>query len=227
MARLLALGPHPDDIEIAMGGTICLLLAQGHEVVLCDLTDGEPTPLGTPERRAVEAAKAAGLLGVGRRITLDLPNRSLEHTLEARHLVAEVIRDVRPDALFIPYWVDAHPDHVAACAIGEAARFWAKLTKTDMRGEPHYPARVYHFFSTHYALHVKPSFIVDISGYMDSKMAAVTAYASQFSDARGNTWVLDAVREFARYFGRLIGRAYGEPFVCREEIGVVRWDGIL
>ncbi len=210
-----------------MGGTICLLLAQGHEVVLCDLTNGEPTPMGTPERRAVEAAKAAGLLGVSRRIPLDLPNRSLEHTLEARRVVAEVIRDVRPDALFIPYWVDAHPDHVAAAALGEAARFWAKLTKTDMRGEPHYPRRVYHFFSTHYSLHVQPSFIVDISAYMDTKMAAIITYASQFSDERGNAWILDAVRNYARYFGHLIGREYGEPFVCREEIGVVRWDGIL
>lgn len=210
-----------------MGGTICLLLAQGHEVVLCDLTNGEPTPMGSAERRAVEAAKAADLLGVRRRITLELPNRSLEHTLEARRTVAEVIRDVRPDTLFIPYWVDAHPDHIAAAAIGEAARFWAKLTKTDMRGEPHYPGRVYHFFSTHYNLHVQPSFIVDISPFMDTKMAAVTAYASQFSDARGNTWILDAIRNQARYFGDRIGRTYGEPFLCREEIGVVRWDGII
>ncbi len=227
MARLLAIGPHPDDVEIAMGGTICLLLAQGHEVVLCDLTNGEPTPMGTPERRVVEAAKAADLLGVRRRVTLDFPNRSLEHTLEARRAVAEVIRDVRPDTLFVPYWVDAHPDHIAAAAIGEAARFWAKLTKTDMRGEPHYPGRVYHFFSSHYNLHVQPSFIVDISPYMDTKMAAVTAYASQFSDARGNTWILDAIRNYARYFGDRIGRTYGEPFVCREEIGVIRWDGIV
>lgn len=210
-----------------MGGTICMLLAQGHEVVLCDLTNGEPTPMGTPERRAAEAAKAAGLLGIRRRITLDLPNRSLEHTLEARRLVAEVIRDVRPDALFVPYWVDAHPDHVAACAIGEAARFWAKLTKTDMRGEPHYPTRVYHCFSTHYDLHVKPSFIVDISAYIEPKMAAVAAYESQFNSQRGTAWILDAIRDIGRYYGRLISREYGEPFVCREEIGVLRWDGIL
>ena len=99
-----------------MGGTICLLLAQGHEVVLCDLTNGEPTPQGTPERRAVEAAEAARLLGVKRRITLTLPNRYLQDTIEARVPVAEVIREVRPDVLFAPYWVDAHPDHVAAAA---------------------------------------------------------------------------------------------------------------
>jgi bacillithiol biosynthesis deacetylase BshB1 len=227
VACALAIGPHPDDIEIALGGTVCALLAQGHEVVMCDLTNGEPTPIGTPERRAREAAEAARLLGVTRRITLDLPNRSLEHTLDARRKVAEVIREVRPDMLFVPYWVDAHPDHLAACAIAEAARFWAKLTKTDMRGEPHYPRRVYHFFSTHYNLHIDPSFIVDISQHVETKMGAIRAYASQFSDARGNAWILDEIRDFNRYFGRLIYREYGEPVLCREEIGVARWDGLI
>jgi bacillithiol biosynthesis deacetylase BshB1 len=227
MARLLALGPHPDDVEIAMGGTICLLLAQGHDVVICDLTNGEPTPISTPERRAAEAAEAARLLGIRQRITLDLPNRYLEHTLEARRQVAEVIRDVRPDALFVPYWVDAHPDHVAACAIGEAARFAAKLTRTDMRGEPHYPGRVFHFFSTHYELLVKPSFIIDISPYIETKIAAIAAYASQFGEERGTTWILDAIRDQCRYWGMLIRRRYGEAFVCREEIGITRWDGLL
>lgn len=210
-----------------MGGTVCWLLAQGHEVVLCDLTNGEPTPVGTPERRAAEAAEAARLLGVNRRITLDLPNRELAPTLEARRVVAEVIRDVRPDTLFIPYWDDAHPDHVAACALAEAARFAAKLTRTTMRGEPHYPRRVFHFFSTHYRLHVKPSFIVDISDHIAAKIASIAAYESQFGEERGTEWIIDAVREANAYWGRLIHRRYGEVFVCREEIGVVRWDGLI
>lgn len=227
MARILAIGPHPDDVEIAMGGTVCLLLAQGHEVVICDLTDGEPTPEGTPERRAAEAAEASRLLGVRERVTLTLPNRSLQDTLEARAQVAEVIREVRPDVLFVPYWVDAHPDHVAACALAEAARFVAKLTKTPMRGEPHYPGRVYHFFSTHYRLHVKPAFIVDISDFIDPKLAAVAAYASQFNQTRGTAWILDAIREASAYWGRLIHRRYGEAFACREEIGVRLWDGLV
>jgi bacillithiol biosynthesis deacetylase BshB1 len=227
VARILAIGPHPDDLEIAMGGTICLLLAQGHEVALCDLTNGEPTPMGTPERRAAETTEASRVLGVTRRITLALPNRYLQDTIEARIMVAEVIRDVRPDALFVPYWTDAHPDHVAAAALAEAARFTAKLTKTDMRGEPHYPQRVYHFLSTHYRLHVKPSFIMDISEYVETKMAAIAAYASQFGEARGTAWILDAIREENAYLGRLIGRRYGEAFICREEIGVARWDGLI
>jgi bacillithiol biosynthesis deacetylase BshB1 len=227
VARILAIGPHPDDIEIAMGGTICWFLAQGHEVVLCDLTNGEPTPIGTPGRRAGEAAEASRLLGISHRVTLALPNRYLQDTIEARVQVAEVIRDVRPDALFIPYWVDAHPDHVAACLLCEAARFTAKLTRTAMRAEPHYTDRVYHFFSTHYRLHVHPSFVVDISEYIDVKMASIAAYASQFSAERGTAWILDAIRDENAYWGRQIGRRYGEAFVCREAIGLARWDGLL
>jgi bacillithiol biosynthesis deacetylase BshB1 len=227
VARILAIGPHPDDLEIAMGGTACWLLAQGHEVVLCDLTNGEPTPVGTPERRAAEAAEAARLLGVRRRITLSLPNRYLQDTLEARTAVAEVIREVRPDTLFVPYWTDAHPDHVAACTLAEAARFTAKLTKTTMRGEPHYPRRVYHFFSTHYRLHVRPSFIIDISDFIDTKIASIVAYESQFGEERGTGWIVDAIRETNGYWGRLIHRRYGEAFLCREEIGVARWDGLI
>ena len=227
MARVLAVGPHPDDLEIAMGGTICLLLAQGHDVTLCDLTNGEPTPRGTSEQRANEAAEAARLLGVRRRITLALPNRYLQDTIEARTQVAEVIREIRPDVLFASYWVDAHPDHVAAAALVEAARFVAKLTKTTMRGEPHYPGRIYHFFSTHYRLHVKPSFIVDISPHIETKLAAVGAYASQFSTQGGTSWIAEEIRKENAYLGALIARKFGEAFVCREEIGVVRWDGLV
>ncbi len=210
-----------------MGGTVCLLIAQGHEVSLCDLTDGEPTPMGSPELRAAEAAEASRLLGIRDRVTLGLPNRFLQDTVEARTLVAEVIREVRPEVLFVPYWVDAHPDHIAAAAICEAARFTAKYTKTGMRGEPHYPRRIYHFFSTHYRLHIEPSFVTDISDHIETKMAAVAAYGSQFNEARGNAGVLEAIKATNRYWGRLIGRRFGEAFVCREKIGVARWDGLV
>ncbi len=138
---VLAIGAHPDDVEIGMGGTIAALVAAGHRVTILDLTNGEPTPMGSPERRRAESEEAARVLGVARRITLGLPNRYLEDTVENRTAVAEVIREVRPELLFIPYWVDAHPDHVAAERLSEAARFYAKLTKTEMRGEPFYPAR--------------------------------------------------------------------------------------
>ncbi len=224
--KVLAVGPHPDDVEIGMGGTILILRAVGHDVTLCDLTNGEPTPIGTPQRRATEAAAAAAVLGV-RRVTLEFPNRYLQDTIETRNRVAEVIRDVRPDLLFVPYWVDAHPDHVAAAAVGEAARFYAKLTKTAIPGEPFYPRRVIHFISSHYQLHVRPSFIVDISAHIETKMAAIAAYASQFGPERGNEDLFNEIRTWGAYHGGLIRTAYGEPFVLREEVGLTGLDQFI
>lgn len=224
--KILAVGPHPDDIEIAMGGTALALRAAGHEVTFCDLTNGEPTPIGTPERRAREAAAAASLLGV-RRITLEFPNRMVADTVESRSAVAGVIRDVRPDLLFVPYWEDAHPDHVAGARLAEAARFYAKLTKTTIAGEPFYPRRVIHFFSTHYRLHVRPSFLIDISRHIETKMAAVAAYASQFGVERGNEHLLDMIRTWNAYCGSLIGTAHAEPFILREEVGLIGLDQFI
>jgi N-acetylglucosamine malate deacetylase 1 len=217
---IMVVGAHPDDAEIGMGGTIAALGAQGYRVTILDLTNGEPTPMGSPERRREESEAAARTLGVARRITLPLPNRYLADTVENRMAVAEVIREVRPDILFIPYWVDAHPDHIAAERLAEAARFYAKLTKTEMRGEPHYPSRVLHFFCTHYRLHVDPAFIVDITDQIERKMEAVASYRSQFNEDRGNTGILDTIRAVAQYWGSRIRRPYGEPFASKEAIGL-------
>lgn len=218
--QILVIGAHPDDVEIGMGGTIATLVQQGHRVTLLDLTNGEPTPMGSPERRKAESEAAARVLGVARRIMLPLPNRYLMDTVENRIAVAEVIREVRPEILFIPYWVDAHPDHVAAEHLAEAARFYAKLTRTEMRGDPHYAGRIFHFFCTHYRLHVQPAFVMDITDQIERKMEAVACYRSQFNQERGNLGLLDSIRGMAQYWGSRIRRSYGEPFDCKEEIGL-------
>ena len=128
MADVICFGAHPDDVEIGMGATAAAMARAGLDVLLVDLTDGEPTPRGTHETRMVEAAASAGALGV-RRLTLDMPNRELFDTVEARKRVAEVMRAEKPSLVFAPYPIDAHPDHIAASAIVEAARFYSKFAQ--------------------------------------------------------------------------------------------------
>ncbi|MCS6852960.1 MAG: bacillithiol biosynthesis deacetylase BshB1 [Gemmataceae bacterium] len=222
MLDYLVIAPHPDDAELGVGGTILLLKAQGARVGVLDLTDGEPTPHGSPELRRRETEAATAVLGLDWRGNLGLPNRALVHDLAARKALASVIRELRPRVLFAPYWEDAHPDHVQASSLADAARFWAKLTKTDMPGEPHYPQRMFYYFSIHLRVHPKPSFVMDISPYLEGKMRAVSCYESQFLSGRSPQWptILDDLRDRARYWGWAIGSAYGEPLVSREEIGL-------
>src|SRR5579872_2878506 len=123
---LLVVAPHPDDAEIGVGGTILRSRAQGLSVGVIDLTTGEPTPHGSLEIRARETAAATAVLQLDWRDNLGLPNRSLEPTLAARRALAEVFRTLRPKAIFAPYWEDVHPDHVAASALVDGARFWTK-----------------------------------------------------------------------------------------------------
>jgi bacillithiol biosynthesis deacetylase BshB1 len=218
----LVLAPHPDDAELGAGGAILLLKAEGARVGVLDLTNGEPTPFGSPEVRRRETAAATAVLGLDWRDNLGLPNRSLVNDLEARARLAGVLRRTRPRYLLAPYWEDAHPDHVAASALVDAARFWAKLTKTDLPGEPHYPVRTFYYFSVHLRLHPKPSFVLDVSAHLERKLEALACYRSQFVEGRPTAppTLLDDLRDRARYWGWAIGTRYGEPFVCREEVGL-------
>jgi bacillithiol biosynthesis deacetylase BshB1 len=218
----LVIAPHPDDAELGAGGAILLLQAQGARVGVLDLTDGEPTPFGSPEKRRRETEAATAVLGLAWRGNLGLVNRRLEADLDSRSRLAEMLRQQRPRFLFAPYWEDAHPDHVAASALVDAARFWAKLTRCDLAGEPHYPQRIFYYFSVHLRLHPRPSFVLDITPYLETKMRAIACYHSQFIEGRPTTppTILDDLRDRARYWGWAIGTGYGEPFVCREEIGL-------
>lgn len=215
MADVVCVGAHPDDVEIGMGGTVASLVSGGADVLLIDLTDGEPTPHGTHERRMAEAAEAARALGC-RRVTLDLPNRYLVDIPDARMALAQVLRDERPDVLFVPFPEDAHPDHLAASRIAEAARFYAKLTKTEMRGEPHYPARVYRYMAVHLRLVREPSFLADITTTLDRKLRALEAYRSQFGENPANTGIIDQVEQTARMWGGIGRVGAAEPFYALE-----------
>jgi bacillithiol biosynthesis deacetylase BshB1 len=218
----LVIAPHPDDAELAMGGSILLLQAQGATVGVLDLTDGEPTPHGSTEIRRRETEAATAVLGLAWRGNLGLTNRRLEADLDARAKLAGMIRQLKPRLLFAPYWEDAHPDHVAASTLVEAARFWAKLTKTDLPGEPHHPQRIVYYFSVHLRLHHRASFVLDVTAHLETKLKALACYRSQFIDGRPTTppTLLDDLRDRARYWGWTIGAGYGEPFVTREEVGL-------
>jgi len=224
--NILVVGPHPDDQELGMGGTIARLAEQGHEVLLLDMTNGEPTPHGDPETRAREAAKAAEILGVRRR-TLALPNRMVEHNLEARHMVAGVIREFQAEMLFVPYFHDAHPDHVATTRIVEDARFDAKLSKIDLPGEPIYPRWMIYYYCTHLRIVANPTFMFDISGYEERKREAIVAYESQFVTPEKNRKVVEWIAAAGAYFGSRIGTEAAEPFYTKEPLGLASLESVV
>jgi len=217
--RILVVAPHPDDAELAMGGTMAKMSARGHRVHILDLTDGEPTPFGTPARRAREAATAARILGVTREC-LGMPNREVVHSIPGRHAIAAVIRRERPDLLFAPYPEDAHPDHVAATRLVEDARFDAKLVRSSIAGEPHWTPRLFHYFATHLRIVPAPSFLVDTSGFDALRRRSVLAYRSQFVEPPANRRIVAWLDAAATYFGSRIGAMTAEPFWSREAIGL-------
>ncbi|MEX2217473.1 MAG: PIG-L family deacetylase [Phycisphaerales bacterium] len=228
MANILVIGPHPDDQELGMGGTIARLAEQGHSVLLLDATNGEPTPHGTVETRQREAQEAAAILSPPgnpvRRTLLDLPNRFVTAMIDARHKIAGVIRAHQAQVLFVPYPEDAHPDHRAITRLAEDARFDAKLTGLSMPGDegrpPVYPKWLFYYYATHLRIVPSPTFCIDIAPQLDRKMGAIRAYHSQFGVNPVNRPVVEWVRSQAVYFGSRIGTPAAEPFWSREPLGL-------
>lgn len=226
---VLVVAPHPDDAEIGVGGTILACRQQGLRVGVIELTTGEPTPHGSIERRAIETAAATKILGLDWRANLGLPNRSLQADLESRRALASVFRLTRPKIIVAPYWEDAHPDHVVASRLVDDARFWSKLSKSDMPGDAYWPPKMLYFFSIHLRIHPRPAFVFDITPHIDQKMAAIRCYESQFITGREQIFptAIDDIRDRARYWGWTIGTSFAEPFACREEIGLNNLKALL
>lgn len=237
MANILVVGPHPDDQELGMGATIAKLADQGHDVLLVDVTNGEPTPFGSVDARAKEAAKASRILGGDgppiRRHLMGLPNRTVEHTIEARHAMAAVIRAHQADIVFTPFFEDAHPDHRAVTRIVEDARFDAKLSKLDLAdpvdgwtgdtlpiGEPMYPKWLFYYYATHLRWVADPSFLIDSTGYVERKIESIVAYETQFVMPEKNRKVVDWVRAAMTYHGSRIGTDAAEGFFTKEPVGL-------
>ncbi len=225
MLDALVVAPHPDDAELGMGGTIVRLIGQGWKFGILDLTSGEPTPLGTVERRAAETEAANSALGNPWRQNLGLPNRSLEPTLASRRELAAVFREVRPRLLFAPYWEDAHPDHTAATKLVEDARFWSKLSKSDIPGKPFHPLRILYYFSVHLRIVERPSLLIDISDQIEAKVQALMCYRSQLVD--NQSAVIDSVSDRTRFWGHMVGVKHAEAFASREPVGLTGLDHLL
>jgi len=222
MTTILAIGAHPDDIEIGMGSTIHGALRAGHRVVGVDLTDGEPTPRGSREIRTHETARANEILGLTERICLELPNRVLADSEDARRRLAAVMRRVRPDLVVTHHTHDAHPDHVAAHTITRGAVLLSRIVKIDLEGEPWRPGKALCFDCSHEKSVREPSFVVAVPPEdFDAKMAAILAYESQFGPVYdGLHWMRDVITARARMLGALINSPFGEAFFSDDVVGL-------
>ncbi len=220
---VVAVAAHPDDLEVAMGGTAARLTAAGQRVLFVDLTDGEPARHGRPHERAAQAARAAEVLGVERR-TLDCHDRLLVDSIENRLAVARIIRAHRPRLVFATQGSGVHPDHKALTDIVVGGVFYARLPKWDeveggsaLEGtEPHEVDRL--FFAR---CRMEPpwerfDFAVDVSGVYQTKLAAIGAYTSVFQGEQAR--LVDRYRAEDQWVGRLVGTAYAEPFRARSPL---------
>lgn len=223
---VIAVGAHPDDCEIGCGGTLAALAASGLSVGIIDLTDGEPTPgSSSPEVRIAEAHAAADVLGITKRIILDLPNRRLFDSFEARVALAMEFRRYRPKLVLslggkTPM---ASPDHWQAMLITDAAVFYSRLCKWD----DHFEGLPVHTVSRqlYYSLMMEAEiagtgglqFVQDISATFDKKLEAVRCYATQFPPEKAH--VFDKVQTIAKIRGIAAGFEYGEAFTSTKAIG--------
>ena len=223
-ADVLAIAAHRDDVEQTCGGTLLRMAARGLRTAILDLTQGESGTRGTAEERAREAEEAARILGVGWRQALAMPDGAIENTLENRLQIARVLRHLRPRVVILPYWQARHPDHATVGTLGYDACFLAGLKKIDTGAEPHRPFKI--AYASLYA-DVRPSFVVDITSFIEQRHQSLMAYRSQYANqVTGSALFVpeEEIRERtfaeARHYGLLAGVRYGEPFV-QKEVGLV------
>ena len=224
---MLAIAPHPDDVELTCGGTLLKAAEQGYKTGILDLTAGEMGTRGTPETRLKESAKAGRILRVAHRENLRLPDAHLEVNMETKLAVARRIRTLKPHAVILPYWEGRHPDHYTAARLGYEGCFLAGLKQLPIEGEAFRPFKI--LYSTLYFRDVRPTFVVDISRHFDRRYQAILAYHSQFSpkskDKKSKVDIpLDRLHHevnlFARYYGNMAGVEYAEPFLVKEMMQV-------
>jgi bacillithiol biosynthesis deacetylase BshB1 len=223
-ADVLAIAAHRDDVEQTCGGTLLRMAARGLRTAILDLTQGEAGTRGTADERAREAEEAARILGVGWRQALTVPDGAIENTLENRVAIVHVLRRLRPRVVILPYWQARHPDHAVSGTLGYDACFLAGIKKVDTGTDPHRPFKI--VYASLYA-DVRPSFVVDITPFIEQRHLALMAYRSQYANQSAGSGLFvpeEEIRERtfaeARHYGLLAGVKFGEPFV-QKEVGLV------
>lgn len=228
---VLAIAAHPDDIELSCGGTLAKLVKQGKKVGIADLTQGEMGTRGSAEIRIREAEKAAEILGLSVRENLKMHDGTFSVDEANRIKLIRVIRKYRPEVLFIPHWLERHPDHERAHRLTRDAWFYAGLSRITVEEkdgtilEAFRPKRCYHFMQKY---EFEPTFIVDISDVYEIRMDAIRAFESQFHNPKSRSPetllskpdFMQFIETRARYYGNRIGVQFGEPFYSIESIGI-------
>ena len=234
---ILALAAHRDDVEQTCAGTLLKMAERGYRTGILDLTQGEMGTRGNMEDRAREAAEAARILKVSWRQALDIPDGRVENTWENRLKVVRVLREQRPRVLILPYWEGRHPDHYTASIFGYEAAFLSGLAKVAVSPQPsavsepasdaaaaHRPFKI--IYASLYR-DVRPTFVVDITDQFETRLAALMAYRSQFTDQKAGSEIFPAQKEIrarvesmGRFYGMMGGVTYAEPFV-QKEVGLV------
>ena len=227
---ILAIGAHPDDVEMSCGATLAKEIARGKKVGILDLTRGELGTRGTPEIREAEAKEAAAILGVVTRENLGLSDGFFENNKSSQLKVIEVIRKYQPEIVLCNATVDRHIDHGKGSKLVSDACFLSGLrkistTKDGKEQESWSPKHVYHYIQWN---ELSPDFVVDVTGFMEKKLEAVHAYKSQFYDENSNEPdtpissknATESLRYRNQNLGRLIGKEYGEGFLVERYAAV-------
>ena len=227
MVDILAIAAHRDDVEQTCGGTLLAMQAQGWKTGVLDLTQGEAGTRGTAEERQAEAEAAARILNLTHREALDLPDGNVENTQANRIKIAEVLRRLRPRIVILPYWLGRHPDHYTTATLGYEACFQSGLSKLQIPGSTQAPHRPYKILYASLYADVRPSFVVDITPFVEQRLQALLAYRSQYANQSAGEKLFvpqEDIRErtfaTARHYGLLAGVRYAEPFV-QKEVGLV------
>lgn len=222
---ILAIAPHPDDVELGCGGTLAKAVAQGKKVGIIDLTQGELGTRGSAEIRLQESNDAKSILGVHVRENLKMRDGFFKNDEEHQRILIQAIRKYQPEIVITGAPEDRHPDHARATQLIVDSCFLAGLPRIQTENEAWRPKRIFHFIQWR---PLKPDFVVDISGYLDLKIQSCLAYASQFHDPNSNepsTAISsqnfkDSIEYRAKDWGRLIWKDAGEAFISESLLAV-------